>query len=245
MQYAYLQLGQDAKAKALIDENAAIKKVLGVVSAGSTARAAVPARYYLERQDWKGAAQLQPIGTPFPAAEAITHFARALGAARSADLAAAQADIDKLKELRAGLLKVNQSYWAEQVEVQVLAAQAWAALGGGDAGQALKFMRAAADLEDSSEKHVAMENRLYPMRELLADMLLLQGDAATALKEYEASMKQAPNRLRGFHGAARAATAVGDAKKTVEYTRSLAQLTRNADSDRAEIRDARLLITSR
>ena len=245
MQYAYLQLGQDAKAKALIDENAAIKKVLGVVSAGSTARAAVPARYYLERQDWKGAAQLQPIGTPFPAAEAITHFARALGAARSGDLAAAQADIDKLKDLRAGLVKVNQSYWAEQVEVQVLAAQAWASLGSGDAGQALKFMRAAADLEDSSEKHVAMENRLYPMRELLADMLLLQGDAATALREYEASMKQAPNRLRGFYGAARAATAVGDAKKTVEYTRSLAQLTRNADSDRAEIREARLLITSR
>jgi len=90
MQYAYLQLGQDAKAKALIDENAAIRKVIGVVSAGSTARAAVPARYYLERQDWKGAAQLQPIGTPFPAAEAITHFARAMGAARSGDLAAAR-----------------------------------------------------------------------------------------------------------------------------------------------------------
>ena len=245
MQYAYLQLGQDAKARALIDENAAIRKVLGVVSAGSTARAAVPARYYLERQDWKGAAQLQPIGTPFPAAEAITHFARAMGAARSGDLAAAQADIDKLKDLRAGLLKVNQSYWAEQVEVQVLAAQAWAAQGGDDQTAALKFMRAAADLEDSSEKHVAMENRLYPMRELLADMLMQQGDAASALTEYETSMKHAPNRLRGFYGAARAATAVGDAKKTVEYTRSLAQLTRNADSDRAEIRDARLLITSR
>ena len=245
MQYAYLQLGQDAKAKALIDQNAKITKVLGVVSAGNTARAAVPARYYLERQDWKGAAQLQPIGTPFPAAEAITHFARAMGAARSGDLAAAQADIDKLKDLRAGLLKVNQSYWAEQVEVQVLAAQAWAAQGGDDQTAALKFMRAAADLEDSSEKHVAMENRLYPMRELLADMLMQQGDAASALTEYETSMKHAPNRLRGFYGAARAATAVGDAKKTVEYTRSLAHLTRNADSDRAEIRDARLLITSR
>ena len=245
MQYAYLQLGQDAKAKALIDASAAIKKVIGPVSAGNTARAAVPARYYLERQDWKGAAQLQPIGTPFPAAEAITHFARALGAARSGDLIVAQADIDKLKDLRAGLLKADQGYWAEQVEVQVLAAQAWTAQGNGDKAGALKFMRAAADLEDSSAKHVAMENRLYPMRELLADMLLEQGDAASALKEYEASMKQAPNRLRGYSGAARAATAVGDAKKTVEYTRSLAQLTRNAESDRAEIRDARLLITSR
>src|SRR5207253_4184981 len=111
----------------LIGENAKISKVLGPVSAGNTARAAVPARYALERQDWKGAAQLQPLGTPFPAAEAITHFARALGAARSGDPAAAQADIDKLKMLREGLEKANQSYWAEQVEVQILGAQAWTA----------------------------------------------------------------------------------------------------------------------
>src|SRR5215831_14533509 len=103
MQYAYLQLGQDAKAKTLIEESAAVKKVIGVVSAGQMARAAVPARYMLERQDWQGAAQLQPLGTPFPAAEAVTHFARAMGAARSGNFAAAQADIDKLKELRSGL----------------------------------------------------------------------------------------------------------------------------------------------
>src|SRR5712691_1736177 len=97
MTYAYLQLGQDNKAKGLIGEAAKITKVLGPVSAGQMARAAVPARYALERQDWKGAAQLQPLGTPFPAAEAVTHFARALGAARGGDVAAAQADIDKLK----------------------------------------------------------------------------------------------------------------------------------------------------
>ena len=122
MAYAYLQLGQDAKAKALIEDSAAIKKVLGPVSAGNTARAAVPARYMLERQDWKGAAELQPLGTPFPPAEAITHFARALGAARSGDFDSAKADIAKLKELREGLEKASQSYWAEQVEVQILGA---------------------------------------------------------------------------------------------------------------------------
>src|SRR6266571_5279378 len=116
MQYAYLQLGQDSKAKELICQSAKITKVLGPVSAGQMARAAVPARYTLERQDWKGAAQLQPLGSPFPAAEAVTHFARALGAARSGELAAAQVDIEKLKELRAGLEKARQSYWAEQVE---------------------------------------------------------------------------------------------------------------------------------
>jgi hypothetical protein len=239
MQYAYLQLGQDEKAKTLIDQNALIKKVLGPVSAGNTARAAVPARYYLERQDWAGAAQLQPQGLPFAPAEAITYFARALGAARSNDVPAAQADVAKLKELRAGLLKADQSYWAEQVEVQVLGAQAWVARAQGDKAEAHKLMRSAADLEDGSAKHVAMENRLYPMRELLADMLLADGDAAAALKEYEASMKNAPNRLRGWYGAAKAATAVGDAAKVVQYSRALEKLTQQGDGTRPEVRELR------
>ena len=245
MQYAYLQLGQDAQAKALIDESAAVKKLIGVVSAGQMARAAVPARYMLERQDWQGAAQLQPLGTPFPAAEAVTHFARAMGAARSGNFTAAQADIDKLKELRTGLEQAQQSYWAEQVEVQILGAQAWMAQGQGNKDEALKFMRAAADLEDGSEKHVAMENRLYPMRELLGDMLREQGQPAAALKEYEVSMKNAPNRLRGYYGAAKAAEAVGEKKKGATYMRSLAQLTRDANGDRAEIREVKQQLASR
>ena len=245
MQYAYLQLGQDAKAKALIDETLEIKKVIGPISAGNTARAAVPARYMLERQDWKGAAQLQPMNLPFPAAEAITHFARAMGAARSGDAAAAQADIEKLKQLREGLLKANQSYWAEQIEVQVLGAQAWTALAQGNKDEALKFMRAAADLEDGSEKHVAMENRLYPMRELLGDMLRDQGRPSEALKEYTVSMKNAPNRLRGYYGASKAAQAAGDMKKAAVYFKQLAVLTRTADGDRAELREMRQHHTSK
>jgi tetratricopeptide (TPR) repeat protein len=245
MQYAYLQLGQDAKAKALIEESAAIRKVVGPVSAGNTARAAVPARYMLERQDWKGAAQLQPLGTPFPPAEAITHFARALGAARSGDLGAAQADIAKLKELREGLEKANQSYWAEQVEVQILGAQAWVAYGQGNKDEALRFMNAAADLEDGSAKHVAMENRLYPMRELLADMQMQQGEPAAALKAYETSMRATPMRLRGFYGAAKAAEAAGEKKKAAMYLGQLARLTRTADGDRTEVREMRQHVASK
>lgn len=237
MQYAYLQLGQDSQARSLLDENAKLKKLIGPVSAGQMARAAVPARYFLERQDWKGAAQLQPLGTPFPAAEAITHFARAMGAARSGDAAAAQADIEKLTGLREGLEKAKQSYWAEQVEVQILGAQAWLAQGQGNKDEALKFMRAAADLEDGSAKHVAMENRLYPMRELLGDMLREQGQPEAALTEYEVSMKNAPNRLRAYYGASKAAEAAGETKKAVAYFGQLARLTRTADGDRAELRE--------
>src|SRR5207237_836292 len=227
-----------------IVENARFVKGLGPGSAGKTARAAVPARYALERQDWKGAAQLQPLGTPFPAAEAITHFARAVGAARSGDPAAAQADIDKLKQLREGLLAASQPYWAEQVEIQVLGATAWLHNGQGHRDEALKFMRGAADLEDASEKHVAMENRLYPMRELLGDLLIAQGQAKAALTEYEASLKSAPMRLRGFYGAAKAAEASGDTKKARDYFDKLARLTRAADSDRFELREVKQRLTS-
>jgi tetratricopeptide (TPR) repeat protein len=245
MAYAYLQLGQDMKARGLIQDTMAMKKIIGVPLAGATARAAVPARYMLERQDWQGAAQLQPLGTGYPMAEAITHFARAMGAARSGDTAAAQADIEQLKEQRAALEKTGQGYWAGQVEIQILGAQAWMAQGQDNRPDALKFMRAAADLEDASEKHVAMENRLYPMRELLADMLLAQGEATGALKEYETALKNAPMRLRGFYGVAKAAEASGDAKKAREYFEKLARLTRYADGDRPELREAKQRLASR
>jgi tetratricopeptide (TPR) repeat protein len=245
MQYAYLQLGQDAKAKALMEDSAQIKKTVGPRLAAATAQAAVPARYMLERQDWREAAQLKPIDTGVPAAEAITHFARTLGAARSGDIAAAQADVDMLKEIRTGLEKADQGYWAGQVEIQSLAAQAWVAQGQGQTMEALRLMRAAADREDGSEKHVAMENRLYPMRELLGDLLMEQGQASEALREYETSMKHARERLRGFYGAARAAEESGDKQKAMTYFAELVRLTQNADSDRPEIRVARQAVATR
>jgi hypothetical protein len=245
MQYAYLQRGFDDKARALIDDSMKISKVIGPISAGNTARAAVPARYMLERQDWKGAAQLKPLGTPFPPAEAITYFTRAMGAARSGDPKQAEGDIAKLGELRASLEKANQTYWAEQVEVQILAAKAWLEQGKGNAAEAARFMAAAADLEDSSEKHVAMENRLYPMRELMGDLLMIQGEPGAALLAYEASMKNSPERLRGYYGAAKAAAASGDKAKAREYFRKVEQLTRNSKSERPEVKEARLYLASK
>jgi tetratricopeptide (TPR) repeat protein len=240
MQYAYLQQGQDVRARALAEEATAVKKIFAPRYPTECGLAAVPARYALERQDWKGAAALPLLETvKAPQAKAVTHFARALGAARAGDAAAAQVDIDALKAIRAGLEKANQGYWAGQTEIQIIAVQAWIAQGRKDQAEALKLMRAAADLEDASEKHVAMENRLYPMRELLADMLMVQGEAAAALKEYETSLRNAPLRLRGFYGAAKAAEVSGDTRKAGEYFTRVVQLTRNADADRPEVREAR------
>jgi tetratricopeptide (TPR) repeat protein len=168
-----------------------------------------------------------------------------MGAARSGSLEQAQADIGKLKELRAGLEKANQGYWAEQVEVQILAAQAWLAQGREKPEEAVKFMAAAADLEDSTEKHVAMENRLYPMRELLADLLMAQGEPGAALLAYEQSMIAAPQRLRAYYGAAKAADASGDKAKAKTYFGKLAQLTRGADGDRTELREMKVYLAAK
>jgi hypothetical protein len=183
MEYALLQMGQEGAAKQVRDDSNAIKTLGFEIFASYTALAAVPARFALERQAWKEAAELEPRGSKFPQAEAITHFARAMGSARSGDLAAAERDVDNLKVIRATLENASQSYWASQVEIQMFAASAWIAQAKGEKETALKLMRGAADLEDDSEKHIAMENRLYPMRELLGDLLLEQQRPEPALTE--------------------------------------------------------------
>jgi tetratricopeptide (TPR) repeat protein len=245
MEYALLQMGQEGRAKQIVDENSVIKKFGFEVVVAYTGLAAVPARYALERQAWKEAASLEPRGSQFPQAEAITYFARAIGSARSGDLAAAQLSVAKLTELRMILEGANQSYWAEQVEIQALAASAWIAHARGQKAKALKFMRAAADLEDNSEKHIAMENRLYPMRELLGDLLLAQQQSAQALTEYETSFASTPNRLRGFYGAAKAADGARQPEKAATYYRNLLELTKDADADRMEIREAKAFLGRR
>jgi hypothetical protein len=244
-QYALLQMGQEKRAKQVLDDNNAIKKLGFEYVAGYTGLSAVPARFALERQAWKEAAALEPRGSQFPQAEAITYFARAMGSARAGDPAAAEQGVAKLKELRAMLEKANQAYWGEQVEIQILAASAWLAQAKGQKREALKFMRAAADLEDASEKHVAMENRLYPMRELLGDLLLAEQQPAQALKEYETSNESTPNRLRGLYGAAKAADAARQPDKAKGYFGKLLELTKDADTERAEIREAKAYLAGR
>jgi hypothetical protein len=244
MEYALLQMGHEQQARQVRDDSNAITKLGFELLPSRTGLAAIPARFALERQDWKEAAALEPRGGQFPQAEAITYFARAFGSARSGDLAAAQQALDKLTELRGVLEKANQGYWAEQVEIQALAAAAWIAEANGKTDEAAKFMRAAADLEDGSAKHIAMENRLYPMRELLGDLLMEQKQPALALTEYETSLQATPNRLRGLYGAAKAAEAAGQKDKTAAYFGKLVELTKEADTDRPEIREAKSYLAS-
>jgi tetratricopeptide (TPR) repeat protein len=175
-------------------------------------------------------------------ADSLSHFTRGLGMARTGDLAGARAEIEAMKTLRATLERVNDSYWADRTEEQMLAVLAWIALKEGNRDQAVKFMQAAADNEDASVKHIAMENRLYPMRELYGDLLLELGDGAAALNAYETALKATPNRYRGILGVARAAAVTGDHAKAVAYYGKLLDLAKTADVERPEVLEAKAVL---
>ena len=239
--YAHLQLAQDQQAARMIE------KALATPPRGdrppslgdATARAALPARYALERADWAAAAALTLTPTPFPQADSLTRFARALGMARTGNLAGARAEIEAMQTLGAALDKAGDAYWAARTQEQALAATAWVTLAEGAKEKAIELMTRAADSEDGSIKHVAMENRLYPMRELLADLLLEAGRTGPALAQYQASLKQYPNRYRGLYGAARAAEAGGDKAVAAGYYAKLIELAKKADGPRPELQRAR------
>jgi len=242
MVYAHLQLAQDARAKTLVDRVAALPRREYPILANYTAVAAIPARYALERNDWVGAAALPVLATGRPMADSLIRFARGLGMARSRDLAGAKREIRALEEIRSALATSKQSYWADRTEEQILAVAAWVAYAEGERGSALQMMRTAAEGEDLSVKHVAMENRLYPMRELLGKLLLENGQAAAALGEFEASLKENPNRYRGLVGAARAAEAAGDPRKARAYFEKLVALSGKADTVRPEVVRAKAVL---
>jgi len=215
--YAYLQLARDSDARKVTDEVLGYKGFNAAIFTGSYAVAAMPARYALERADWRSAARLEPRPDKFPFTVAMTHFARALGAARSGDPAAAQKDVERIAALGEQLKEAKSGYWAGEVEVMRLASSAWVALAQGNSGAALEAMRRAADLEDKSEKHIVTPARLLPARELLGDMLLELKRPAEALKEYEASHVREPNRLRGYYGAGLAAAQAGQHAKAKQH----------------------------
>jgi tetratricopeptide (TPR) repeat protein len=215
--YAYLQLGRDSEARKVTDEVLGYQGFNTNIFTGSYAAAAMPARYALERADWRAAARLEPHEDKFPFTVAMTHFARALGAARSGDPAAAQKDVERIAALGEQLKEAKNGYWAGEVEVMRLASSAWVALAQGNSASALEAMRRAADLEDKSEKHIVTPARLLPARELLGDMLLELKRPADALKEYEASQVREPNRLRGYHGAGLAAAQAGQRAKAKQH----------------------------
>jgi hypothetical protein len=236
--YAYLQTAQDAAAKKVVESVGAIGARIRTdvadnaapAPAGFFALAAIPARYALERNVWADAAALAVHESAFPWADAITYYARALGAARSGNPAAASKDIEKLGAIAEALKARNDNYWAGQVDIQRRVASAWVQFAGGQRDAAIAAMREAAEMEDATEKSAITPGPIKPARELLGEMLLEAGKPAEALVAFELSMKKEPNRFRGFHGAARAAEAAGDSAKARTYYAKLVETCAAADT---------------
>jgi hypothetical protein len=246
--YAYLQTGQDEAAGRMVSSLPEMasrfdpKAVLigaGPPAAGYFALAAIPARYALERRDWQQAEQLALRETPFPFTDAITWFARGLGAARLGHTAAADEACAALKLIQERLLKANERYWARQVEIQALAVAAWSALAAGAKEEALRQMESAAEIEDSTEKSAITPGPLSPARELVGEMLLVMNEPARALQQFEATLKKEPGRFNSLYGAARAAQLSGSADTSQMYFRELLRVCAHSDKpERSELKEA-------
>ncbi len=244
LMYAYLQGAQDTKAEEILSDTRTITAVVPVGIKAAYPLASNPARFVLERQRWSDAATLTVLPDWFPwdaypAAHAITYFTRALGAARMGDPGQAMAELKVLQELRQALPSDVNAYWATQLEVQTNAAKAWIAHAQGRKEAALVLMRSAADLEDGVDKIPLTAGEVLPARELLADMLLEQGDAATALTEYEAVLHMAPNRFNALFGAGTAAARIDDSEMAKFYYEALLAQSELSDGVRPALKHAR------
>ena len=246
--YAYLQTGQDAAAQKVVAEAPRVLAKLDLNAmggaappvAGLYAHAAIPARYVMERGDWKGAAQLALHPTQSAYVDAITHFARAVGAARSGNAAAAKTDADAIGALHAKLAATSDAYWTEQVRIQHEIARAWIAYAEGQRAEAVEQLRAAATAEDATDKAAISPGPLAPAREQLGEMLLEMKNPADALKEFEAVLKKEPNRFRATYFAAKSAAAVGNAALARKHFTDLANIAKAGDTPgRAELEEAR------
>jgi tetratricopeptide (TPR) repeat protein len=246
--YAYLQTAQDRGARQMVDalpELAARFNPDAVASAapgsaGVFALAAIPARYALERGAWAEAARLEPHASKFPYTEALTYFARAIGAARIGDTATVRSSIEALQKIQDQLTQAKETYWAQQTEIQRRAGSAWLAFAERRETEAVAEMRAVATLEDSTEKAAVTPGPLAPARELLGEMLLALKQPAQARKEFEATMKKEPNRFRAVYGAAQSAALMGDRAAARRYYDQLLKICERADNPgRPELAAAR------
>jgi tetratricopeptide (TPR) repeat protein len=244
MTYAYLQMARDSAALKTWHDAQQVKVLNPSRMNSFYASAAMPARIAVERGDWKSAAALAVPPSKFPFTDAIVHFARALGAARSGDAAGAEDDVKALGRIHAQLVQAKNAYWATEVEVSGLAAAAWTRFAQGNGQEAEFRMRQAADMEDKNDKHIVTPGRIAPARELLGDMLLEMKRPAEALKEYEASQKREPDRFRGLYGAAAAAQQAGDAAKAKHYYARLVQIAGKGDP-RPELEAARKYLAAK
>jgi tetratricopeptide (TPR) repeat protein len=247
MVFAYLQQAEDTEAKQLLDEVVAIRTVNVENVVAAYALAAIPARFALERGDWQQAAALKLLPTDlawskFPQAEAILVFARGLGAARLGDVAAARRDAKRLQSLKEVMMAAKMDYWVAQADIQIKAVNAWIALAEKRYQEAVEEMRAAAEADDTTDKHPVTPGNVAPCRQLLGEMLMMLDSPVQAFGEFKRSLKRDPNRFRSIYGAARAAEASGNLEDAHAYYVKLQTLAANRDTERPELTKAKAFL---
>ncbi len=242
--YAQLQMAQDQQAWAAIKATRAVPEPYQIDAAIAYSLAAIDARYTVELKDWSAAANLKvrdPEHFPwdsYPQFEALTHFAKGLGAAREGLMEQAQASWNKLHELRQAIEQVKQSqYWAHQVEIQQLGVQSWMHLPE-NPKLALELMHEAANLEASVRLHGVSPGYIIPAQELLADMYLELGQPQKALEYYQNTLANAPNKLNALYGAGVSAELIGDLENSQHYYSRVVELA-NPQASRVMIDESR------
>jgi hypothetical protein len=240
MVYAYLQEGRDSTARRTVADALALQTTLANDAlVANYNRVAMEARIPLERSDWAAAAQLPVRAGGMTIGAALSHFARAIGAARTGDTAQARLEIAGLATIEADMTRRGDNDWARVVAIKRQAVTAWAELAAGDTAQALHDAKAAADVEDVTEKQPVTPAELLPARELEADMLLATGRYAAAHDAYERTLAREPNRARSLFGSARGADLAADRDAARRRYRDFLALMQSGDGDRIEIAQAR------
>lgn len=250
--YAYLQQGEDEKARQVLENATAARRFDDPNFAAGYAMLAVPARYALERRDWEGAAQLTMPEVDlawehFSYAKSTVYFANAVGAARSGDTARARAAVGELDQLHAALAKdppAGNYDWAGRVEALRLAAAGWLAFAERRPDEAVRLLTAAAEKEETVGKHPVTPGAILPARELLGDLLLELERPQEALAAYETALADAPRRFNGLLGAARAARASGNPDEAAKYYGALVELAGGSTARRAALAEARTFLAS-
>jgi hypothetical protein len=248
--YAYLQQAQDKSALKALAEMAAITELDENQFAAAYAFAASPARWALERHDWKAAAALavKPEWFPwqrFRNAEALVHYAKAIGAARGGAAAAARRSAEEIAAIRMALPASRDYDWSGSIAVQYEAADALIRFAEGKKTEGLELLSAAAGHEDAIDKHPVTPGALLPVREMLADLLLENGSAGEALKQYEAVLQSAPRRFNATAGAARSADKCGDKIKARAFAMQVLEIAKDAEVPRPELAWARAYLRKR
>lgn len=217
MVYASLQQDRVADVVALLQELKAMGSLKGKETKAHYAATAMPIRYAVERKQWKEAAQCSATEGAPPHVNALAAWARALGHARAGEADAAKIEVETLRKLADQLRDAGNLYWSGQVQIQFQEASAWTSWAEHKPEEALATMRSAADSEDAVEKLPVTPGPVVPAREQLGDMLLLAGQPANALAEYEKSLKDSPGRRGALQGALKSSRDAGLPSKAAFY----------------------------